>query len=170
MDENLDFVALHFAHDAREDFLTATNRLSAQELIDAARPLRVTCHRAFDMTCDPFEALEDCFEIGFARILTSGQEANALEGSGLIRDLVAKAAGRISIMAGMGLNENTVQEIVSKTAVKEIHFSATAHRDSKMIFRNGKIAAMGEAEVNEYRQRTVDSERVKKIRQLAEGM
>lgn len=31
-----------------------------KELIDKIRPLKVTCHRAFDMTRDPFEALEDC--------------------------------------------------------------------------------------------------------------
>ena len=46
-----------------------------KEIIDKARPLKVTCHRAFDMTRDPFESLEDCIEVGFDRILTAGQQA-----------------------------------------------------------------------------------------------
>ncbi|MGC4021317.1 MAG: copper homeostasis protein CutC [Cyclobacteriaceae bacterium] len=55
-----------------------------KELIDRARPLKVTCHRAFDMTRDPFEALENCIEVGFDRILTSGQKPKAIEGVDLI--------------------------------------------------------------------------------------
>src|SRR5258708_7072564 len=51
-----------------------------KELIDKSKPLKVTCHRAFDMTRDPFEALEDCIDVGFSRILTSGQKPNAYEG------------------------------------------------------------------------------------------
>jgi copper homeostasis protein len=139
-----------------------------KELIDKAKPLKVTCHRAFDMTRDPFEALEDCIEAGFSRILTSGQHPTADKGVDLIRQLVEKAGNRISIMAGSGVNEKTVKEIVAKTGVKEIHFSATSQRPSKMMFENPKIAAMGEEGKSEYFVRTVDPERVKLIRSLAE--
>src|SRR5690349_2156154 len=62
-----------------------------KELIDKARPLKVTCHRAFDMTVDPFAALEDCIEVGFDRILTSGQRNTALEGVNLIAELNKRA-------------------------------------------------------------------------------
>ena len=141
-----------------------------KELIDKARPLKATCHRAFDMTLDPFQAMEDCIEVGFSRILTSGQQPKASEGVDLIRQLVEKAGDRISIMAGSGVNEQTVQNIVSITKVKEIHFSATTSRDSEMIFRNQKISAMGEEGKNEFLVRTVDPERVKKIRELAQGV
>ena len=141
-----------------------------KELIDKARPLKVTCHRAFDMTRDPFEALEDCIEVGFSRILTSGQQSKAGDGVELIRQLVEKAGTRISIIAGSGVNEDTVQEIVSRTKVKEIHFSASAFRKSDMIFQNQKIAAMGEEGKSEFQVRTVDPERVKKIRELAQGV
>lgn len=138
-----------------------------QELITKARPLKVTCHRAFDMTRDPFEALEDCIEVGFDRILTSGQRSKAIDGIELIRQLVEKAGNRISIMAGSGVNEGTVHEIVSKTKVKEIHFSATAFRESAMTFKNQKISAMGEEGKGEFQLRTVDPQRVKMIRALA---
>src|SRR5690606_37263420 len=75
-----------------------------REIIQRARPLRLTFHRAFDRTPDPFQALEDCTELGFDRILTSGQKASAGEGAELIGKLVDQARGRISIMAGAGVN------------------------------------------------------------------
>ncbi len=138
-----------------------------KELIARARPLKVTCHRAFDMTRDPFEALEDCIEVGFDRILTAGQQAQALKGAGLIAELIKKANGRIAIMPGSGVNENTVEEIVSKTKTNEIHFSATAFRNSAMVYKNPNIAGMGDEEGSEFKLRTVDPERVKRMRQLA---
>lgn len=140
-----------------------------KELIDKARPLKVTCHRAFDMTRDPFEALEDCIEVGFDRILTSGQQAQALQGAQLIGELIKRSNGRIAIMPGSGVNEGTVADIVSISGAKEIHFSATAFRDSAMIFKNQKIAGMGSDEGSEFRLRTVDQERIRKMRSIAES-
>ena len=140
-----------------------------KEIIDKARPLKVTCHRAFDMTRDPFEALEDCIEVGFDRILTAGQQAQALKGAKLLGELVKKANGRIAIMAGSGVNEDTVVEIVKQSGVREIHFSATAFDESPMTYRNPNIAGMGSEEGSEFKLRTADPERIKKMRQLAEG-
>lgn len=140
-----------------------------KELIDKSRPLKVTCHRAFDMTRDAFEALEDCIEVGFDRILTSGHQAQALTGAGLIGELIKKANGRIAIMPGSGVNENTVQEIVSRSRATEIHFSATTSRESGMIYRNPNIAGMGSDEGSEFKIRTVDPDRVRAIRKLAES-
>jgi copper homeostasis protein len=140
-----------------------------KELIDKARPLKVTCHRAFDMTRDPFEALEDCIEVGFDRILTAGQQAQALKGAALIGELIQKANGRIAIMPGSGVNENTVSEIVSVSGAKEIHFSATTFRESEMKYRNQQIAGMGSDEGAEFKLRTVDPSRVRAMRALAEA-
>ncbi|WP_276366387.1 copper homeostasis protein CutC [Chryseolinea sp. H1M3-3] len=138
-----------------------------KELISQARPLKVTCHRAFDMTRDPFEALEDCIEAGFDRILTAGQRAVAADGADLIAELIIKANGRISIMPGSGVNEHTVEDIVSKSHANEIHFSAVAFKTSPMIYKNSTIAGMGSEEGTEFKLRTVDPERVKKMRALA---
>lgn len=139
-----------------------------KELIEKARPLKVTCHRAFDMTRDPFEALEDCIEVGFDRILTSGQQTQALPGATLIGELIKQANGRIAIMPGSGVNENTVTEIIQKSGAKEIHFSATTFRESAMQYKNLTIAAMGSEEGSEFKLRSVDPQRVRKMRQLAE--
>ena len=141
-----------------------------KELIAQARPLKVTCHRAFDMTRDPFEALEDCIEVGFDRILTAGQRAMASDGADLIGLLIQKANGRIAIMAGSGVNENTVETIISVSKANEIHFSSTGFKDSRMVFRNSRIAGMGSDEGSEFRLRIVDPERVKKVRALAEAV
>lgn len=145
------------------------NKKRCKELIDKARPLKVTCHRAFDMARDPFEALEDCIEAGFDRILTAGQQPQAIKGADLIAKLIEKAKGRIAIMPGSGVNENTVEEIVKKSGAKEIHFSAVKFRPSAMKFKNSNIPGMGSEEGSEFRLRTVDPGKVRFIRSLAEG-
>jgi copper homeostasis protein len=109
-------------------------------------------------------------EVGFERILTAGQRPKAAEGIDLIRQLVESAGDRIKIMPGSGVNERTVQEIVSKTKAIEIHFSATSERQSPMTFRNEAIAAMGEQGSSEFLLRTVDPAMVKRMRELAEGV
>jgi copper homeostasis protein len=140
-----------------------------KELIAQARPLKVTCHRAFDMTRDPFEALEDCIEVGFDRILTAGQRALATDGAELIGDLITRATGRIGIIAGSGVNETTVLDILSKTRTTEIHCSATAMRASPMVYKNPHIQGMGSAEASEFKLRIVDPDRVKKMRELVQA-
>lgn len=141
-----------------------------QELITKSRPLKVTCHRAFDMTRDPFQALEDCIKAGFDRILTSGQQAQAKLGATLIGELIKRAQGRIAIQVGSGVNEETIEEIVEKSRVREIHFSAGVFSESGMKFRNPHIAGMGSAEGTEFKLRTVDPDRVRKTRSLAEAI
>jgi copper homeostasis protein len=153
--------------------LTPEGRIDVKrckELIAKARPLKVTCHRAFDMTRDPFEALEDCIEAGFDRILTSGQQAQAINGISTIAEIVRKANGRISVMVGSGVNEETVEQIVQKSGVKEIHFSAMTFRESAMQYRNSQIAGMGSSEGTEFKLRTVDPLRIRKTRALAEAV
>jgi copper homeostasis protein len=70
-------------------------------------------------------------------------------------------------MPGSGVNENTVEEIVAKTKSNEIHFSATAFRESAMTYKNQHIAGMGDEEGSEFKLRTVDPNRIKKMRALA---
>ena len=66
------------------------DKVRCKELVDKAKPLRCTCHRAFDMTRDPFAALDDCIDVGFERILTAGQRPKAIEGVDLIKQLGAQ--------------------------------------------------------------------------------
>lgn len=139
-----------------------------RKLIEAARPMKVTCHRAFDMTRDPVEALEACIEVGFDCILTSGRQPIAAHGISLIRDLVKQAHGRISIMAGSGVNEANVAALVRETNVPAVHFSAKLFHDSVMQYRNQAISGMGSDEGAEFKYRSVDEEVVRRMRSLVE--
>jgi len=114
-------------------------------------------------------SLEECIACGFDRILTSGGKSKAIDGVDLIASLNKQANGRIKIMPGSGINENNVQEIVSKTKTNEIHFSASVLRDSNMEFRNHNITGMGSDCGNEFKLRTVSPNRIAEIRRLAVG-
>jgi copper homeostasis protein len=107
-----------------------------EELIRLARPLSVTFHRAFDMSRDPLESLETLIRLGVDRILTSGQEATALEGLYLIADLVKAAGDRIVIMPGGGITEANFARIVGGSGAREIHVAALSVLDGPMKFRN----------------------------------
>jgi copper homeostasis protein len=92
-------------------------------LVEAASPLPVTFHRAFDLTPDPYKALEEIITCGCKRILTSGQQATAIEGQELISKLIRQAGDRVIIMPGSGLNEQNVDALIRTIGAKEIHLS-----------------------------------------------
>lgn len=110
-----------------------------RRLIEAAKPLSVTCHRAFDVCRDPFTALEQLIELGCDRILTSGQQSDAVKGIPLIAELVKRADGRIIIMPGCGVRENNIGKIEAETGAKEFHTSARSIVYSKMEYRNENV-------------------------------
>lgn len=110
-----------------------------KKLIEAAKPLSVTCHRAFDVCRDPFKALEQLIALGCDRILTSGQQSDAVKGIPLIKELVAKAAGRIIIMPGCGVRDTNIVQIARETGALEFHTSARSIVYSLMEFRNEKV-------------------------------
>ena len=108
--------------------LTRDARVNVDQLrvlMAQARDLPVTFHRAFDLTRDREEALETLMRCGVQRVLTSGGAASALEGVEAIGGLVRRAAGQITIMAGGGVREETVQEIVHRSKVSEVHVRGT---------------------------------------------
>jgi copper homeostasis protein len=121
--------------------LTAAGQIDlprTRRLIEQARPLKVTFHRAFDMCRDPKQALEQLIELGVDRVLTSGQEASVLEGLDLICELQQQAKGRIILMPGGGLTPRNIEKIVRISGVEEVHLSARSTVESGMTFRNGR--------------------------------
>jgi copper homeostasis protein len=80
-------------------------------------------HRAFDLVPDPFLALEQLIDLGFDRILTSGQQPTAWEGRDLIRRLIDQARGRIEILPGSGIHSENVRDLLRDTGAKQIHAS-----------------------------------------------
>lgn len=94
-----------------------------QELVRAAGSAQKVCHRCFDVTPDPFGAIETLIELGFTRVLTSGQKANCMDGLDLIRSLVERANGRIEILPGGGLRADDIPALISRTGVDQVHLA-----------------------------------------------
>ncbi|HWG02864.1 MAG TPA: copper homeostasis protein CutC [Trebonia sp.] len=113
-----------------------------RRLIEVARPLGVTFHRAFDETADPAAAFADVLALGADRLLTSGGAPTALEGADLIETLVDRSGEKIAVMAGSGVTERTAADLVRRTGVRELHFSArTAAPDRPLAERISRIMA-----------------------------
>lgn len=132
-------------------------------LVELARPLSVTFHRAFDMSRDPHAALETLISLGLDRVLTTGQESSALEGLDLITELVRQAADRIIIMPGLSgaISERNVQKIITQSGVKEIHTTASTSLESQMTYRNLRSFMGGELRPPEFFRMVTDSQRVR---------
>ena len=138
------------------------DRPRTELLVAEAGGMEVTFHRAFDMTRDPFEALESVIACGCRRILTSGGCNTAMEGAATLRELVARAAGRIEIMAGSGVNPSNARPLAA-TGVDALHFSARGWRESRMRFRNPKVSMGGLEGVPEYATMCADETLVRQI-------
>ena len=126
-------------------------------LLDGSRPMSVTYHRAFDMTRNPFAALETLVELGVDRILTSGQEESAVAGLDLLAKLVKAAADRIVIMPAGNIHEKNIEKIAATTGAKELHVTGFVEEDSGMTFRNPRVYMGGLLRPPEYSRSVTDS-------------
>ena len=130
-----------------------------KQLVDLAYPLGVTFHRAFDRTAEPFKAMEDIIDIGFERILTSGQKSNAHDATDLISQLIEKAEDRIIIMPGSGIRSDNIIDIATKTKAVEFHTSARIMVDSKMEFMQDSLKEKLQSVI-------VDENEIRKIKSI----
>ena len=135
----------------------------SREIIELARPLQVTFHRAFDMTRDPYKALEDLIDLGVDRVLSSGQEASVPEGAELLAELVKLAGDRIIIMPGCGISERNFEKIREKIGACEYHVHLPAEEKSEMRFHPGHIYMGGLLRQSEFTLVHTDSSRVREI-------
>lgn len=94
-------------------------------LVAHSAGLGLTLHRAFDLVPDFAEAVDVAVELGFERILTSGGARRALEGVDALASIVAAAAGRVSIMPGSGVTLDTIDGLLSRLWVSEVHSSCS---------------------------------------------
>lgn len=134
------------------------DREALARLIDCARGLPVTLHRAFDMTRDPLEALEEAVRLGFRTILTSGQARSAAEGTEALRQVFRQAAGRIDIMAGCGVNRENIVSLYEQTGIRMFHTTGRKGPvDSGMRYRRQGVS-MGLPSLSEYELWRTDEE------------
>ncbi len=147
-------------------FLTSSGEIDIEktkEIVELAKPLEITFHRAFDMCKDPLKAIGQLKKIGITRILTSGAKNTAIEGINLLAKLVKKAGNEIIVMPGSGINKNNLSELIQKTKAIEYHSSAKTFKNSKMNYFNKNISMGSVDSINEFRKITVDPEKVKKM-------
>ncbi len=104
--------------------------LTSERMIDTKRTRAVmdvvpnkpvTFHLAFDQSRDLGEAMESLVAMGVSRVLTRGGGKTALEGVDGLKRLVGLSRGQISVMAGGGVREDNVEEIVRRSGVHEVH-------------------------------------------------
>lgn len=146
--------------------LTADGEINIQrnkELVNAAKGMNITFHRAFDMCKDPLKSLEQIISLGCDTLLTSGQQPTAIEGVSLLKQLVEIANNRITIMPGSGINEDNIASIANQTGASVFHFSAREAIESKMKYRNPDLKMVGAIpSIDEYAQNITNAEKVQR--------
>lgn len=128
MQRDLDLALTHGADGIAVGVLHPDGTLDRErcaQLIAQAEGHPVVFHRAFDVVPDPWTTLEQLIDLGFTRILTSGQEASAYNGAATIAKLIQQAGGRIEILPGGGINRFTVADVVTRTGCDQVHASLT---------------------------------------------
>jgi copper homeostasis protein len=124
-----------------------------RELVELAKPLPVTFHRAFDECADHVAALEDVIRTGATRVLTSGGAVSAAAGAAQIARLVATAGKRISVLPGAGIHAGNISEVARITKAREFHSGL-----SSALTRNAGTAEF-QAEVEKLARRLREIER-----------
>lgn len=164
---------IHAAHQAGLQGIVI-GALTEQSLIDSttvtslikqAKGLGVTFHRAIDQCVDPFAALDTIMTCGCERVLTSGLQATAPEGTAMIKKMVNYCGDRLSIMAGAGVTPDNVQTLVAETGIKEVHLSGKTTRPSK-ILNHTSSAHMGNAIFDDFQIPVTSIDTIKSVKHM----
>ncbi len=142
---------------------------AVRRIRDAAPDAELTFHRAFDACRDPYTALDELHQLGVRRVLTSGQRSRAWEGRDLIAQLVRRAGDRMIVMAGGGISEQDVADLVLATGVREIHIRATMIvRDAPAWESWAQVPLRKALPGDEYARVVTDPQRVAAIRRIVD--
>jgi len=140
-----------------------------RELVELARPMQVTFHRAIDMARDLEEALENVVQTGADRILTSGGEQSANLGSECIANLVRRSGSRIGVMVCGGVRPENVQAIAHSTAANQFHSSLRTAVPSLVTNRKAGLY-MGDPGMDEYARYSVLASDVRSLRRAIDAI
>ncbi len=141
----------------------AIDIIRTAQLVEAAYPMGVTFHRAFDRCKEPFTALEELIEIGCERILTSGQQPSVVDGVNVVAELNKIADERIIIMPGSGVRKENIKMLAEKTGCTEFHSSLRGKTASKMSFIHPGFKDSAESYMN-------NAIEVREVRELRKGL
>jgi len=150
--------------------LTAGGAVDEQrtaELLQLARPMSFTFHRAFDMVRDPVQSLEVLINLGVDRLLTSGQRSTAVEGLATLKHLGQLANGRIIVMPCGSIRAANVGQVCRETGLWELHFGAHKTESSAMSYRNPQVAMGLTEQDHEYVKTVTDPTTVRSMVEAA---
>lgn len=150
-----DGVAFGFLHDDGTIDLDRT-----RALVHQIGDREAVFHRAFDVTPDPFAALEQLIDLGVRRVLTSGQQESAYNGIPLLADLIRRAAGRIEILPAGGINRFTIRDVIDRTGCDQVHASLRHSRPDPSTSARPRITFGGALRPREDVYETTDAEAV----------
>lgn len=164
LEHGADGVAVGVLHpDGRLD----TERCGA--LARLAGPRAAVCHRAFDVTPEPFDALERLIDLGFCRVMTSGQEESAYNGAARIAELIQRSAGRIEVLPAGGVNRFTAADVVARTGCDQLHASLRGRRADASVAARPQVSFGGATRPAEDRYDATSAEAVAGMRGLLDG-
>lgn len=136
-----------------------------KELVELAKPMDVTIHRAFDMVKNPSIALEQLIDLKVSRILTSGLQQAAIQGVKMLQSLQEQGKGRIKIMVGSGVRPNNIEQFLN-IGITEFHLSGNDWVESQMEFRNPNLSFSGNSTVSDYLTKETKMETIQEVRQI----
>ena len=140
-----------------------------RRLMEESGDMSVTLHRAFDVCADPFEAMDQAKELGIDTILTSGQKNHCLEGKELLKQLVSRENGQITIQVGAGVDARTIREIQPYTGARAFHMSGKEILESPMVYRKEGVS-MGLPSFSEFEIFRTQEENIRQARKVLESL
>jgi copper homeostasis protein len=105
----------------------SVNASQLERLIQAANKKHVTFHRAIDEVYDYEQGLQDLIKCGVKSVLTTGKMKSALEGKGVINQMINKNGNQLNFIAGGGVRSNNVEELLHDSLISEIHSAAISN-------------------------------------------
>ncbi len=168
MQRDIDLSLEHGADGIAFGVLTTTGEIDRERCKQLVRQIgdgQAVFHRAFDVTPDPFAALEQLIDLGVRRVMTSGQEESAVKGACCIAGLIRRAAGRIEVLPAAGINPATLAEVLSRTGCDQVHASLRTSREDRSTLARPQVR-FGGAGIPEGQFDVTSSEAVRKMREL----
>lgn len=143
----------------------SVNKDACKELTEKAGDKPCTFHRAFDVSSDLNQAMEDAIECGFKRILTSGGRKDVFSGLIKIKELMVQGEDRISIMPGGGMKPEFIAPLRETGYLKEVHSSCKKIDRVSDRYQNDDVHfTINGLEPNEFL--SVDKEKVDDFKRL----
>lgn len=166
MQRDVDLALQHGADGIVFGILTADGRVDVERCQQVLRQMgesTAVFHRAFDVIPDPLAALEQLIDLGFRRVMTSGQEQTAYHGTKRIAEFIERAAGRIEILPAGGINRFTLADVLARTGCNQVHASLRIQHADRSVSTRPQVSFGGTVKIPEDRYEATSAEAVAEL-------